>query len=64
MADVVRIEVGLSIGLANADQVDVIEYPRDEWEALTDEERESAMAGELETHVANNLESWVRVLDA
>lgn len=60
--DVIRIEVGLSIGLVNDEQINIIEYPHAVWYAMTDEERESAMAGELEVHVANHLDSWVRVL--
>jgi hypothetical protein len=58
----VRIRVGMSLSyISGSQREDVVEYPRDEWEAMTPEQREAELDSIAESFVADYLDSWAQV---
>lgn len=52
MSDTVKIKLYVGTGFAGAKHEDIYEHPRDEWEAMTDKEREE-MLDELAVEYRN-----------
>jgi hypothetical protein len=60
--NMIRIRVGMSVSyMSGSQREDVIEYPRDEWEAMTPEQREAELGNITESYVADYLDSWALV---
>ena len=65
MADL-RIKVSLSIGLAGSDQVAEYvsdDYTLEEWNELSDMEREDYLDGEADSHLGNHLDLYACVVE-
>ena len=60
--DMIRIKVGMSVSyMSGSDREDVMEYPRDEWEAMTPEQQQAELDNIAESFVADYLDSWAQV---
>ena len=58
----IRIRVGMSVSyMSGSDREDVMEYPRDEWEAMTPEQQKAELDNIAESFVADYLDSWAQV---
>jgi hypothetical protein len=58
----IRIKVGMSVSyIVGSQREDVIEYPRDEWEAMNSEEREAELGNLAQSYVADYLDSWAQI---
>jgi hypothetical protein len=63
MTDVVRIEVGVSMTSVNSStQLDVVEIPREEWEAMDQDARDALINDLADSHLSNHVDAWGRVL--
>ena len=62
--DMIRINVGMSLSyISGSDREDIVEYPRDEWEAMTPEQQQEALNKIAEDFVYGYLDSWAVVED-
>lgn len=61
--EVVRIKVVLDTGYAGAKHEDEAEYPKEQWDSWSPEEKASEMESYIETMVSNYIEGWWEVID-
>jgi hypothetical protein len=59
--DVVRINTGVSMG--RAEQREIVEIPRAEWDALTSEQQEKRLEEMAEEMISNEVDAWAYVED-
>jgi hypothetical protein len=60
--EMIRVKVGVSMrAVSGSKQEDVVEIPRAEWEAMTDEEREARLNQMAEAAVSNEVDAWAYV---
>lgn len=57
-----KLEVGCEMNMQGAEDIDYLDLP-DEWDAMTEDEREKWADEALETHVSNSLNTWHTIVD-
>lgn len=58
-----KLEVGCSIGWAGDDRTDYIDLP-DNWDEMSEIDRQNWSDDMLDTHVSNYLNSWTKIVDS
>lgn len=62
--DVIRIKVGVSMrAIAGSEQEEIVEIPREEWDAMTSEERDERLNWEAESFMSNEVEGYAFVIE-
>lgn len=62
--DVIRIEVGSSdSSIAGSSRSEVVEFPRAEWDAMTEGQREEMLDSWRQTEIDDRFEAWATVVD-
>ena len=59
----VRVRLIVDTGFVGAEHDAEIEIPRDEWDAMTADERDHYLAGELEMMISNCIEAYYELVD-
>jgi hypothetical protein len=64
MSDVIRIRVGVNMrAIAGSEQEETVEVPREEWDAMTADERNARLAEEAMDFMANEVDNYAYVIE-